>query len=109
VLGELVGGGRDFAVGVVPKAGPGGRSPLQPLTEAPYAGLAHAGPEATRATEVILVDGPLTRVELDEPSGRAGTLTGPWRVADPDGRTVRGGNGLTATITWRCPPGPLAP
>ena len=50
-----------------------------------------------------MVEGEGTRVQLDDPAGTSGVLSGPYRLTDADGETVTGPSGARATFSWSCP------
>ena len=92
VSGVVQCGTQAFTLGVSTEAAwSTGPAPSEPSVEVPHGGLAPYLDTNSPAPDGLLVEGPQAKVELDEPSGRAGTLTGPWRVADPSGRTVGAG------------------
>jgi hypothetical protein len=100
---------------VYPLPGPTGVLPWQPSVGLPPWHEAVSAPLATVTVGtltdqgtvggpdlVLLIDAPRARVELGSRDGRAGQLSGQWRLVRSDGRPVRDGGGAQATFAWRC-------
>jgi hypothetical protein len=79
---------------------------LKQSDEIPFGPLAAVEVTPTREDgtgRILMVEGEGAEVRLDDPEGRSGTISGPYRITDGDGKTVTPAAGPEATFTWTCP------